>query len=47
MKDCRNCANAIYDETFGKRRCKLYNHDVRDPDRYIDCQGHKEKEGKK
>lgn len=43
MKSCLNCANAVYDDRFGEKRCRVYNHDVRDVDRYLDCKSHKDK----
>lgn len=43
MKDCRNCGHCTYDSTFGDRRCKVYNHAVKDLDKYVDCQSHMDK----
>ena len=40
MNDCTNCDHAIYDPTFGEKRCRNFDHPIRDVDRYIDCVGH-------
>lgn len=47
MNDCRNCDNAIFDEVFGERKCKVYEHRIYDIDKYVDCEHHKEKQEEK
>lgn len=46
MNDCTNCANAIFDETWGEHKCKVYEHRIYDVDKYVDCPGHKAKNNK-
>lgn len=46
MNSCKNCANAIFDEMWGERKCKVYEHRIYDVDKYIDCQSHKPKNNK-
>lgn len=43
MNSCKNCANAVYDERMGQYRCKVYQHRIRDVDRYLDCEDHEPK----
>ena len=44
MNDCTNCTHRIFDSTFGERKCQVYNHIIRDVDKYIDCAQHSKKE---
>ena len=44
MNDCTNCNHKCYDPTFGETRCRVYNHKIRDLDKYIDCVQHSKKE---
>ena len=45
MKDCRSCANRIFNEDWGEYKCKVHQHAIYDMDKYIDCEHHKEKQG--
>ena len=47
MNDCKNCANAVFDEVFGEYKCKIYQRRIRNVDKYIDCKSHKPKEKEK
>ena len=47
MNDCKNCANAVFDEVWGEYKCSVRNHRIYDVDKYIDCENHKPKEKKK
>ena len=44
IKNCKNCANAIFDERWGEYKCKVHKHRIRDVDKYVDCAKHKSKE---
>ena len=46
MNDCKNCANAIFDEVWGEYKCKKFEHRIRDVDKYVDCHGHTPKNKK-
>lgn len=46
MKNCATCKNSVYNKELGERRCKIFNHKVRDPDRYTNCNAYKNKEEK-
>lgn len=43
MNSCHNCANRVYDEERGMVMCSVYDHRVKDYDKYIDCQSHNQK----
>ena len=47
MDNCKNCIYRVYDEQWGEYKCKIYNHRVRDAYKYVDCESHERKEGKK
>ena len=46
MNSCKNCANAIFDDVWGEYKCRVYEHRIRDVDRYLDCESHDRKKGK-
>jgi hypothetical protein len=37
MKDCTNCANALFDEVWGEYKCKEVCHVIYDTDGQVDC----------
>jgi hypothetical protein len=44
MNSCKNCAGAVYDPDWGEVICGVYNHRIRNVDKYLDCQSHKPKD---
>lgn len=46
MNNCKNCANRVYDERWGQYKCKVYQHRIKDADRYMGCECHEPKNGK-
>lgn len=44
MNSCKNCANRMFDADRGEVICSVYNHRIRDVDKYLDCQSHKPKD---
>lgn len=47
MQNCKTCANKVYDERWGDYRCKVYQHRIRNVDRYLDCENYESKQWKK
>lgn len=45
-KSCKNCDHRTYDDSWGGPLCDIYKHSVRNVDKYLDCQQHKEKQAK-
>lgn len=43
MNTCKNCANAVYDDRWGQYRCKVYQHRIRNVDKYLECENHEVK----
>ena len=44
MNSCKNCASRVFDPDLGEVICSVYNHRIRDVDKYLDCQSHKPKD---
>lgn len=44
MNSCKNCGNRVYDSDWGEVICSVYNHRIKDVDKYLDCQSHKPKD---
>lgn len=40
MNTCKNCANSVYDDRCGFYRCKIYQHKIKNVDKYLDCENH-------
>lgn len=47
MNSCKTCEYRVYDTKRQEFRCKIYNHKIRDIDRYLDCEDYKKKDGGK
>lgn len=47
MNTCQNCAYRVYDEQRGEYVCQIYGHRLKDIYKYIGCESHERKEGKK
>ena len=43
MDSCKNCIYRVYDERRGAYTCEIYNHLIRDVDKYIGCENHQKK----
>ena len=46
MNSCENCNHRTHDDRWGGPVCKVYNHSVRDVDKYLDCQEYEKKHSK-
>lgn len=46
-ENCKNCVNAIFDETWGEYKCKAMEITIYRPENYEDCPKYKPKSSKK
>ena len=37
QKNCKTCANAIFDKLWGEYKCKIFQHRIYSPDSISDC----------
>lgn len=44
MNSCKNCGNRVYDPDYGEVICSVYNHNIKDVDKYLDCKSYKPKD---
>lgn len=41
MKNCKTCANAIFESRWGELKCKVLQHKIYNPDSITECANYK------